>query len=309
MLAEPRPQLRLLGAATGEQQVQPRVGRARPQEALGEQVDALLAGEAAGVEDLDLAGIVLAGGLAGVEARDVDAALPATEAGRLDAEREQRAIRRRARREHQRGRAVEGAERRLRPSTRCRRRRCAGRRRGQLGVVAGDQRRAGDPVEQGRGDAGRPGSGDVDGVVAALGQGLDQVGQARNAEAHPGVEGDLELGRRRQPPVDAGVGADDLDLEAGHAELADLLDRRGDAVHGADPVGDQGDPRPLAGPSGRASPSRRRGRRSPARRARPASARRRGRRRRRRHRPRAPPQRPRQPPPRRRRSWVRRARR
>ena len=43
----------------------------------------------------------------------------------------------------------------------------------------------------------------------------------------PGVEGDLELGRGRQPAVDAGVGADHLDLEAGHAELADLLDRRG----------------------------------------------------------------------------------
>ena len=46
--------------------------------------------------------------------------------------------------------------------------------------------------------------------------------------------------------IDAGIGADDLDLEAGHAELADLLDRRGDAVHRADPVGNQRDPRSLA---------------------------------------------------------------
>ena len=65
MLAEPRPQLLLLGAAAGEQQVQPRVGVVGAQEALGEQVDALLAGEAAGVEDLDLAREGVAVGLAG----------------------------------------------------------------------------------------------------------------------------------------------------------------------------------------------------------------------------------------------------
>ena len=94
--------------------------------------------------------------------------------------------------------------------------------------------------------AGRAGRGDVDEVVAALGQRLDQVGQAGNAERHALVEGDLELGGGRQAAVDAGVGADDLDLEAGHAALADLLDRVGDAVHRADPVGDQGDPPALA---------------------------------------------------------------
>ena len=38
------------------------------------------------------------------------------------------------------------------------------------------------------------------------------------------------------------VGADHLDLEAGHAALADLVDRVRDAVHPADPVGDQRDP-------------------------------------------------------------------
>jgi hypothetical protein len=67
-LAEPCPQLRFLRPTAGKQQVQPRIRPMRQQEALGEQVDPLLAGEAAGVEDLDLAGIVLADGLAGAEA-------------------------------------------------------------------------------------------------------------------------------------------------------------------------------------------------------------------------------------------------
>ena len=55
MLAEPGAQLALLGTAAGEQQVQARLDAARPQEALGEQVDALLAGQAARVEDPQLA--------------------------------------------------------------------------------------------------------------------------------------------------------------------------------------------------------------------------------------------------------------
>ena len=228
--------------------MQARVGLAGAQEALGEQVHALLTGEPAGVEDLDLAWEVLARGLAGIEASHIDAALPAPEPSLLDPERQQRAIRRRARREDQRGRAVEGAEsglgNRLEPAVAAAQARVGG----QLGVVAGDQRRAGDPVEQRRRDPGGAGRGDVDRVVATLRQGLGQAGKAGNAEAHAGVEGDLELGRRRQAPVDAGVGADHLDLEARHAELANLLDRRGNTVVGADPVGDQGDSRPLAEP-------------------------------------------------------------
>jgi hypothetical protein len=109
-------------------------------------------------------------------------------------------------------------------------------------VVAGKQRGAGDAAEQGRGDPGRAWGGDVDQVVAAFGQRLDQVGEAGDAESHPGVEGNLELGRGGQAAVDAGVGADHLDLEARHAALADLLDRVGDAVHGADPIGNDRDP-------------------------------------------------------------------
>ena len=117
-------------------------------------------------------------------------------------------------------------------------------------MVTGDERCAGDPVEQRRSDTGRARRGDVDRVVAPLGKGLRQARQARNAEAHPGVEGDFELCRGWQAAIDAGVGADDLDLEPRCAELTDLLDRRADAVGGADPVRDQGDPRPLAGAAG-----------------------------------------------------------
>ena len=108
-------------------------------------------------------------------------------------------------------------------------------------MVAADQRHPRHPAEQGRGDAGRAWRGDVDEVVAALGEDLDQVREAGDAEGHPLVEGDVEPGSRRQPPVDPRIGADDLDLEAGHAELANLLDRAGDAVHRLDPVGDQRD--------------------------------------------------------------------
>ena len=82
VLAEPRPQLALLRAAAGQQQVQARVGAARAQEALGQQVDPLLAGQPAGVEDLDLARVGVAVGLDRVEAVDVDAALPAPDPGR-----------------------------------------------------------------------------------------------------------------------------------------------------------------------------------------------------------------------------------
>ena len=42
------------------------------------------------------------------------------------------------------------------------------------------------------------------------------------------------------------VGADDLDLEAGDAAVADLVERVGDAVHPADAVGDERDPQRLA---------------------------------------------------------------
>jgi hypothetical protein len=57
--------------------MQARVRPPGPQEALGQEIDSLLAGEAAGVENLDLAGELLARGLAGSEASNVDPPLPA----------------------------------------------------------------------------------------------------------------------------------------------------------------------------------------------------------------------------------------
>ena len=79
-------------------------------------------------------------------------------------------------------------------------------------------------------------------AVAALGQRLDDRGQRRHADPKPRVERDLDLRDGAQAPVDVRVGADHLDLEAGHAALADLVDRVRDAVHAADAVGHQRDP-------------------------------------------------------------------
>src|ERR1700749_826017 len=55
LLPQSLAQLPFLGPAAGEQQMQQRVGGVGAEEALGQQVNSLLAGEAAGVEDLDLA--------------------------------------------------------------------------------------------------------------------------------------------------------------------------------------------------------------------------------------------------------------
>ena len=78
-------------------------------------------------------------------------------------------------------------------------------------------------------------------VVAPLRERLDGRVEARHADAHALVEGDLDLGHGGQAPVDLGIGADHLDLEAGHAALAQLVERVGHAVHGADAVGDERD--------------------------------------------------------------------
>jgi hypothetical protein len=87
-LAEPLAQLAFLWTAAGEQEVQARVGGVGAEEGLGEQVDALLAGQPPRVEDLDLAGEGVAVGLGRVEALDVDAALPAADAGGVGTERD-----------------------------------------------------------------------------------------------------------------------------------------------------------------------------------------------------------------------------
>ena len=96
------------------------------------------------------------------------------------------------------------------------------------------------PVRPAR-DAGGAGRADVDEAVAALGERLHDRRDAGHADLQAGVERDLDLGDRGQPAVDVRVGADDLDLEAGDAALADLVERVRDAVHRPDAVGDQGD--------------------------------------------------------------------
>ena len=91
-----------------------------------------------------------------------------------------------------------------------------------------------------------PGRADVDEVVAALRERLDEVRDPGDADVEPGVEGDLGVDDARQPAVDVRVGADHVDVEARHAALADLVDHAGDAVHRADPVGQQRDPQRAA---------------------------------------------------------------
>ncbi len=72
--------------------MQARIGGAGAQEALGKQVDPLLAAEATGVEDLQLARVGGRPGLGGIKARGINAALPAADPRWADAELKQRAI-------------------------------------------------------------------------------------------------------------------------------------------------------------------------------------------------------------------------
>ncbi len=108
-------------------------------------------------------------------------------------------------------------------------------------MVAAEHRQVHDPRGQQRGDAGRPGRAEVDEVVAAFGQRFDDRRQRRHADLQPGVERDLDLGDRAEAAVGDQVGRDDLDLEARHAAVAQLLQRVRDAMHPADAVGDQRD--------------------------------------------------------------------
>ena len=120
-------------------------------------------------------------------------------------------------------------------------------------MVAAEHRQVHDARGQQRGDAGRPGRAEVDEVVAALGERLDDRRQARHADLEPRVERDLDVGDRAEAPVGDRVGGDDLDLEARHAAMAQLLQRVRHAVHPADAVGDQRDAARLADPRAPAS--------------------------------------------------------
>ena len=72
-LREPR----LLGSPTREGEVQPRIAPARLDERVGEQVDSLLVGQAAGVKDVYLPREEPGGPVTGVKESQVDAAVPA----------------------------------------------------------------------------------------------------------------------------------------------------------------------------------------------------------------------------------------
>ena len=117
---------------------------------------------------------------------------------------------------------------------------------GELGVVAAEQWQAERAGEQRAGHAGGAGGADVDRVEGAVGERLHGGGQAGDADAQAGVVGDVDLGDGREAAVDLGIGGDDLDLIAGDAARADLFDRAGDAVGGADAVGEDGHARGLA---------------------------------------------------------------
>lgn len=78
-------------------------------------------------------------------------------------------------------------------------------------------------------------------LVAALRERLDGCRQQRHAHPEALVEGDVDLGDRRQPAIRVRIGADHLDIEAGHAAVADLVEGVGHAVHAAQAVRHQGD--------------------------------------------------------------------
>ncbi len=113
-----------------------------------------------------------------------------------------------------------------------------GRVRRQLGVVAARQRQPHHPRHQRGGDAGRSRRRQVHEVVAALGQRVDDRRQARDADRKAA---EVHLGDRGEAAVDAGVRADQVHLEPGHAALADRLQRPGDPVRRADAVRDDRD--------------------------------------------------------------------
>ena len=246
VLAEPLAQLRLLGPASGEQQVQAWVMAPCPQEGLGEQVDALFLRQPARVQHPQHAGEAAGVALCGAEAVRVDSALPASDALRLDTELGQRAIGSRARREDPGAGPEEDAEP---EGDALGQRRVAGAQGGvggEVGVVAADDRQAHDPRDKAGGDAAGARRCEVDGVVAALGEDVDDAGEIGEADPQALVEGDVDLGGGGQPAIDTGVGPDHLDLESGHPPLPHLRERVGDAVHRGDPVGDDRDPRRLA---------------------------------------------------------------
>ncbi len=185
--------------------------------------------------------------LRGREALRVDAAVPARDPGGVDAEPGERGVGGGRGGEDDRALLVERAERELHAEHDPRVAGAQLRVGGELRVVRAGDREPEHPRRRRTAGADRAGRADVDEVVAALRERLDEVGHAGHADVEPAVEGDLGVDDARQPAVDVRVGADHVDVEARHAALADLVDHAGDAVHRADPVGEQRDPqRPAA---------------------------------------------------------------
>ena len=114
-------------------------------------------------------------------------------------------------------------------------------------MVAADQRQTERARDQRPGDA-RAGPGEQTWIASKppSARVCTAAGRLGHADAQAGVEGHVDLGDGGQAPVDLGVGAEHLDLKAGDAALADLLDRARDAVGGADAVGEDRNPRRLA---------------------------------------------------------------
>ena len=236
----------LLGAATSQHQVQPRIAPAGGLERVRQQVDALLLGQPARVQNVDLARQQLRVAQRRIEPVEVDAAVPAADPVEVDPEVPEPLVGCRARRQDDVAGAVELRQREVGDHLGVRLTRaqaCVG---AELGVVAAEQRQLEDAGQQPGGGAGGPGRAHVDQVVAALRECLGDRGDARDPDLHPRVERHLHLGDGAQPAVDIGVGADHLDVEPGHAAVANLADRVGDAVHRPESVGDHGHARPIA---------------------------------------------------------------
>jgi hypothetical protein len=182
----------------------------------------------------------------GVEAAQVDAAIPAPDLIGIDSQLGQSLVTGRAGREHHVAGPVEAAQGPVAQRLELGLSGPQGGVGAKLGVVAADARKLEHAGEQPGRDAGRAGGAHVHDVVAALGQRLDDRRNGGHADLQAGIERDVDLGHRAEASIDVGVGADHLDIEPAHATGADLLDRVGDPVHPADALDEQRHPRTVA---------------------------------------------------------------
>ncbi len=100
VLAEPGAEQLLLRAAARERQVQARIAAASFEERVGEEVDSLLAAQSSGIQQVDLARQQMLVTVGGVEALQVDAAIPAPDPLGRDPQLAQAIVTGPARRQH-----------------------------------------------------------------------------------------------------------------------------------------------------------------------------------------------------------------